>query len=75
MMEDKIGLGIGANRIGINYFSSQNYDKSLEFHKLNLQLSDTENVFAPFYNIGICYRKLNNIYESNNFFTKSLEWS
>jgi len=33
MMEDKIGLALGANRIAVNYFNSNEYAKALEFHK------------------------------------------
>lgn len=33
MMEDKIGLALGANRIAVNYFNSGVYDKASEYHK------------------------------------------
>lgn len=33
MMEDKIGLALGANRIAVNYFNNGQYDKSIEYHK------------------------------------------
>jgi hypothetical protein len=31
-MEDKIGMALGANRVGINYFYNQDYKKSIVFH-------------------------------------------
>ena len=40
MMEDKIGLALGANRIAVNFFNSEEYEKSIDFHTKNLELSD-----------------------------------
>lgn len=75
MMEDKIGLALGANRIAVNYFNQGNHEKAIEYHKQNIQLSDLENTFAGFYNIGITYRKLKRYEESVNSFKKALEWA
>ena len=36
MMEDKIGLALASNRIAINYFYSNDVEKSIDFHKINL---------------------------------------
>ena len=33
MMEDKIGLALGANRIAVNYFNGGSFDKSIAYHK------------------------------------------
>ena len=38
MMEDKIGLALGANRIAINLFYCKEFEKSCDFHKINLQV-------------------------------------
>jgi hypothetical protein len=54
-MEDKIGLSLGANRIGITYYKDNQFEKSLEYHLVNIQLSDSENIFAGYYNAGITY--------------------
>ena len=37
-MEDKIGLALAANRIAINLFYNSEVDKSMDFHKINLQV-------------------------------------
>ncbi len=59
IMEDKIGMSVGANRVGISYFNCKDYEKSITFHNENLKLSDHDSCFVGFYNIGISYRKLN----------------
>ena len=33
IIEDKIGLALGANRIAVNYFNISNYEKAIEYHK------------------------------------------
>ena len=33
MMEDKIGLSLGANRIAVNYFNQGDLEKAVEYHK------------------------------------------
>ena len=52
---------LGANRLAINYFSNGDIQKSIVFHNENLKLADTENCFTGFYNLGICYRRLNKL--------------
>ena len=37
-MEDKIGLALAANRIGINLFYAKDNEKSYDYHKINLQV-------------------------------------
>lgn len=74
-MEDKIGLSLGANRIGITYYKDNQFEKSLEYHLVNIQLSDSENIFAGYYNAGITYWKLRNHLESLQYFEKALEWT
>ncbi|CAK84978.1 unnamed protein product (macronuclear) [Paramecium tetraurelia] len=46
LMEDKIGMALGTNRVAFNYYNAGNYTKSIEFHKQNLQYSDQENMFT-----------------------------
>ncbi|KAL4494443.1 hypothetical protein ABPG72_019853 [Tetrahymena utriculariae] len=75
MMEDKIGLALGANRIAVNYFNIGNYEKSIEYHEQNIQLSDLENSYAGFYNIGIAFRKIDHLAESIVNFKKALDWA
>ena len=72
-MEDKIGLALGANRIGVNYFNQGDMEKAVEYHKQNIQLSDADNIFAGFYNIGISYRRLYHFEDSVQNFLKALE--
>ena len=74
-MEDKIGMALATNRIGVNYFNQKRYDKSVEFHLQNISLSDIENAFAGYYNLGIAYRKLKEYDQAMENFQKSLEWS
>lgn len=33
LMEDKIGIALGTNRVALNYYNSNNFSKSIEFHK------------------------------------------
>ena len=40
-MEDKIGMSLGANRVGISYFHCGEVHKSIIYHNENLKLSDT----------------------------------
>lgn len=58
-MEDKIGMSLGANRVAVNLFYEGQIQKSISFHHENLKLSDSENCFAAYYNLGICHRSLN----------------
>jgi len=57
-MEDKIGMALGANRVAVNLFYDHQYSKSISFHHENLKLSDNENCFAAYYNLGVCHRAL-----------------
>ena len=68
LMEDKIGMALGANRIAVNYFYNNTYDRSIDFHKQNLSLSDQENLFAGYYNLGIAHRKTQQFNTAVDFF-------
>ena len=74
-MEDKIGMALATNRIGVNYFNEKKYEKSVEFHEQNVDLSDAENAFAGFYNLGISHRKLGNYEQAMEQFQRALDWS
>lgn len=74
-MEDKIGMALAANRIGINYFNLEKFDKSQEYHLQNVKLSDHENAFCGFYNLGIIFRKSSNFNQSIEYFQRALNWS
>jgi hypothetical protein len=50
-------------------------EKSLQFHQKHLQFTDSENVFASYYNIGIASRLLKNFDESVSNFQNALNWS
>ena len=63
-MEDVIGMSLGANRVAISYFNCGQTEKSIMFHNENLKLSNNDNCFVGFYNIGICYRRLNKLEEA-----------
>jgi hypothetical protein len=51
-------MALGANRVGVNYFYYGDHPKSITFHNENLKLSDNDNCFAGFYNLGICHRRI-----------------
>lgn len=74
-MEDKIGVALAMNRLGVNYFNLGRSDKSAEFHLKNLELSDRENCFAAYYNLGISYRSLKKYEESLQYFQTAFEWA
>ena len=74
-MEDRIGVALGANRIGINEYNRGKYESSLAHHEENTKLSDVENRFTGLYNIGISYRKLDNLEEAINSFESALNWA
>lgn len=40
-MQDKIGMGLGANRVANAYFNCGDIEKSIIFHNENLKLSDS----------------------------------
>ncbi|KAL4503409.1 hypothetical protein ABPG72_001015 [Tetrahymena utriculariae] len=75
LMEDKIGMALGANRIGCDYFHLGEYDKSIEYHQINVQYSDVENSFAGFYNLGISQRKNGSHLEAIKNFKICLKWA
>lgn len=52
-------MALASNRIAINYAKLNKYDKSIEFHINNINLSYSENKFSGNYNLGIIYRNLN----------------
>ena len=69
LMEDKIGMALGTNRVAINYFNSNNFSKSIDYHKQNLLYSDQENTFAGMYNLGIAHRRRQMYDESIEYFS------
>ncbi|CAD8049164.1 unnamed protein product [Paramecium primaurelia] len=75
LMEDKIGMALGTNRVAFNYYNAGNFTKSIEFHKQNLQYSDQENMFTGYYNLGLAQRRLKNYEESIDYFSNALEWA
>ncbi|KAM3147528.1 hypothetical protein pb186bvf_000335 [Paramecium bursaria] len=75
LMDDKIGMALGTNRVALNYYILGNFQKSIDFHKQNLSYSDQENTFSGVYNLGIAYRRLKNFEESIDYFQNGLEWA
>jgi len=67
-MEDKVGMALAMNRIGINKYNYGQAEESIEYHLHNLGLTDKENAFAGLYNLGISYREVNNYEESIVYF-------
>jgi hypothetical protein len=61
MLDDPIGASLALNRIGVAYYKKKKYEKSLKFHYKHCEFTDKENVFASYYNIGICQRILGHI--------------
>jgi len=74
-MEDKIGVSLALNRLGVNYFNLGRADKSVDFHLKNLELSDQENCFAAYYNLGISYRSLKKYEEALQYFQTANDWA
>lgn len=74
-MEDKIGMALGANRVAVNLFYDGHASKSISFHLENLKLSDNENCFAAYYNLGVCHRALNQHDQAVSCLETVLEWS
>ena len=74
-MEDKIGVSLALNRLGVNYFNLGRADKSVDFHLKNLELSDQENCFAAYYNLGISYRSLKKFEEALHYFQTANDWA
>ena len=57
-MEDKGGMALAMNRIGINLFNCGQKKRSIEYHLKNVDFTDQENAFAGLYNLGISYRSV-----------------
>ena len=75
LMDDRIGMALAANRIGVNDYYLGNYQRSIVFHQENIRLSDADNVFAGMYNLGIINRKIGKQNESIDLFESCLEWA
>jgi hypothetical protein len=54
----KIGMALGSNRVALSEYYRGNINKCVTYNQENLKLSDKDNSFAGFYNLGICFRKL-----------------
>jgi tetratricopeptide (TPR) repeat protein len=68
-------MAFAMNRIGVNYHRLGNDEKSCEYNKKNIELSDFENIFAGYYNVGISLRNQMMSAESIEYFNKALDWS
>ena len=75
MMDDPVGSSLALNRIGVAYYKKKKIGKSLKFHNKHLEFTDKENVFAAYYNTGICNRVLGSYQSAHDSFTKGLEWA
>lgn len=75
LLDDPIGAALALNRLGVSYHKNGNNQRSLQFHIKHEDFSDQENVFAAFYNIGMCHRILGSITDSLTYFSKALEWA
>lgn len=74
-LEDKIGIALGANRLGICEYNRGKYGSSVSYHEENVRLSNVENRFVGLYNVGISYRKMNRLDEAINSFSTALSWA
>lgn len=70
---DKIGITLAMNRLGISYHYLRQYKESLEYHLQALAISNREDAFASYYNIGVASRKLENYTQALNYLEKALE--
>lgn len=75
VLDDPVGASLALNRIGVAYYKRKKISKSLKFHLKHQDFTDKENAFAAYYNIGICYRILNQYDKAKDTFMKALEWS
>lgn len=50
LLEDPVGAALALNRIGVAYHKMKRFDKSLNFHKKHLEFTDSENIYAAYYN-------------------------
>jgi tetratricopeptide (TPR) repeat protein len=74
-LDDPIASSFALNRLGVVYFKLRKIDKSLHFHLKHSKSSDTDNVFAAYYNIGLCYRILQDFQKAHWYFSKAREWA
>jgi len=74
-MEDKVGMALAMNRIGINLFNCGQKKRCIEYHLKNVEFTDQENAFAGLYNLGISYRSIRDYNQSVNFFEQALDWA
>lgn len=75
LLEDPVGAALALNRIGVAYHKIKKFDKSFNFHKKHLEFSDSENIYAGYYNCGISLRFQKRYQESIEYFKKSLDWA
>lgn len=69
-MQDKVGMTFALNRIGIAYYFLEKYKLAINFNKRCLEMIDGDNEYSVLYNMGICFRKLKDYFESLRFFEK-----
>lgn len=75
LLDDPIGAALALNRLGCVYFSLGKYQLSLQFHQKHCEFAERDNLFASYYNLGICHRILGDIEESIEYFHKAYDWS
>ena len=75
MLDDPVGSSLALNRIAVAYYKKCKIQKSLKFHIKHSEFTDKENVYAAYYNIGVCQRILGALHKSQESFTKALEWA
>ena len=75
LLDDPIGAALALNRLGVSYHKNNNHQRSLQFHIKHEDFSDQENVFAAYYNIGMCMRMIGNTEDSLKYFNKALDWA
>lgn len=68
-------MALGANRVAVNLFYDHQYSRSISFHHENLKLSDNENCFAAYYNLGVCHRASKQQEQAISCLETALEWS
>ena len=51
-----MGTCLALNRIGVAYYKRRKVRKSLKFHMKHAEYSGKEEVWAAWYNIGMCER-------------------
>jgi len=73
--KDKVGMVLGLNRLGINYFHLKKYQKSLENHLMTLEITNIVDCFVAYYNIGLTLRKMRNYNQALTYLQKALDWA